>query len=108
VFAGRVADTGIDPVPLMAEAVKILRAKPKAELIWASPRELLNIFHADAVGCHIITVTNDILAKLNLVGKNQEEYSLETVQMFHRDAAAAGYSINTGRTGAQQASRAVG
>jgi len=108
VFAGRIADTGIDPVPLMAEAVKILKAKPRAELIWASPRELLNIFHADAVGCHIITVTNDILAKLNLVGKNQDDYSLETVQMFHRDAAAAGYSINTAGTGAPQASRAVG
>ena len=108
VFAGRIADTGIDPVPLMAEAVRILKARPKAELIWASPRELLNIFHADAVGCHIITVTNDILAKLNLVGKNQDDYSLETVQMFHRDAAAAGYSINTARTGAPRASRAVG
>jgi transaldolase len=108
VFAGRIADSGIDPVPLIADAVKILKAKPKAELIWASPRELLNIFHADAVGCHIITVTNDILAKLNLLGKNQEDYSLETVQMFHRDAAAAGYSINAGRTDAPQASRAVG
>ena len=92
----------------MAEAVKTLKARPKAELIWASPRELLNIFHADAVGCHIITVTNDILAKLNLVGKNQDDYSLETVQMFHRDAAAAGYSINTARAGAAQSSRAVG
>ena len=108
VFAGRIADTGRDPVPLMAEAVRILQSKAKAELIWASPRELLNIFHADAVGCHIITVTNDILAKLNLVGKDQDDYSLETVQMFHRDAAAAGYSINTARTGAPQASRAVG
>jgi transaldolase len=95
VFAGRVADTGIDPVPLMAEAVKILKAKPRAELIWASPRELLNVFQASDVGCHIITVTNDILAKLALVGKDQNEYSLETVQMFHRDAGAAGYSINT-------------
>jgi transaldolase len=95
VFAGRVADTGVDPLPLMAEAVKILKSKPKAELIWASPRELLNIFHADAIGCHIITVTNDILAKLSLVGKKLEDYSLDTVQMFHRDAVAAGYSINT-------------
>ena len=90
----------------MAEAVKILKSKPKAELIWASPRELLNIFHADAVGCHIITVTNDILAKLSLVGKNQEEYSLETVQMFYRDAAAAGYSIKTGAPAQQR--RAAG
>jgi transaldolase len=95
IFAGRIADTGIDPVPLMAEAVKILQARPKAELIWASPRELLNVFQADDIGCHIITVTNDILAKLSLVGKNQDDYSLETVQMFHRDASAAGYSINT-------------
>ncbi len=96
VFAGRVADTGIDPVPLMAEAVSILKAKPKAELIWASPRELLNVFQADAIGCHIITVTNDIIAKLALVGKNQDDYSLETVQMFYRDASAAGYTIKTG------------
>lgn len=96
VFAGRVADTGIDPVPLMAEAVRILKSKPKAELIWASPRELLNVFQADEIGCHIITVTNDIIAKLALVGKNQDDYSLETVQMFYRDASAAGYTINTG------------
>jgi transaldolase len=96
VFAGRIADTGRDPVPLMAEAVKIMRAKPKAELIWASPRELLNIFQADAVGCHIITATNDILKKLMLVGKNLEDYSLETVQMFYKDALAAGYQIQVG------------
>ena len=93
VFAGRIADTGRDPVPLMAEAVKIMRAKPKAELIWASPRELLNIFQADSVGCHIITATNDILKKLSLVGKDLEHYSLETVQMFYKDAQAAGYKI---------------
>jgi transaldolase len=96
VFAGRVADTGIDPVPLMAEAVRILKSKPKAELIWASPRELLNVFQANEIGCHIITVTNDIIAKLALVGKNQDDYSLETVQMFYRDASAAGYTIKTG------------
>ena len=95
VFAGRIADTGRDPVPLMAEAVKIMRAKPKAELIWASPRELLNIFHADSIGCHIITATNDILKKLSLVGKDLEHYSLETVEMFHKDAQAAGYKIKT-------------
>lgn len=93
VFAGRIADTGRDPVPLMAEAVKIMRAKPKAELIWASPRELLNIFQADSIGCHIITATNDILKKLSLVGKDLDNYSLETVQMFHQDAQAAGYKI---------------
>jgi transaldolase len=93
VFAGRIADTGRDPVPIMTEAVKVLRSKPKAELIWASPRELLNVFQADQVGCHIITATNDILKKLSLVGKDLDRYSLETVEMFHRDAKAAGYSI---------------
>ena len=93
VFAGRIADTGRDPVPLMAEAVKIMRAKPKTELIWASPRELLNIFHADSIGCHIITATNDILRKLSLVGMDLEHYSLETVEMFYKDAQAAGYKI---------------
>jgi transaldolase len=93
VFAGRIADTGRDPVPLMAEAVSIMKAKPRAELIWASPREVLNIFQADAVGCHIITATNDILKKLFLVGKDLSEYSLETVAMFYRDAAAAQFKI---------------
>ena len=95
VFAGRIADTGRDPIPLMAEAVKIMRARPKAELIWASPRELLNVFHADSIGCHIITATNDILKKLSLVGKDLERYSLETVEMFYKDAQAAGYRIKT-------------
>ena len=95
VFAGRIADTGRDPVPLMAEAVKIMRAKPKAELIWASPRELLNIFQADSIGCHIITATNDILKKLSIVGKDLDHYSLETVEMFYNDAAAAQYTIQT-------------
>ncbi len=95
VFAGRVADTGVDPAPHMAQALEILRERPKAELLWASPRELLNLFHADAVGCHIITVTNDILAKLHLVGKDLDEYSRETVDMFYRDATAAGYAIDT-------------
>jgi transaldolase len=93
VFAGRIADTGRDPVPIMKRAVEILSRFPRQELIWASPRELLNIFHADAVGCHIITVTNDVLKKLELVGKDLDAYSLETVQMFHRDAAAAGYRL---------------
>ena len=93
VFAGRVADTGRDPVPMMRDAVGALRALPKAELLWASPRELLNIFHADDVGCHIITVTNDILKKLPLIEKDLDEYSLETVRMFHSDAQKSGYSI---------------
>jgi len=93
VFAGRIADTGTDPVPLMADAVDITRSKPKAELIWASPRELLNIFHADQVGCHIITVTNDILKKLDLIGYELENYSLDTVKMFYNDAKAAGFNL---------------
>jgi len=96
VFAGRIADTGVDPLPLMAEAVSILKARPKAELIWASPRELLNILQADDIGCHIITVTNDILNKLSLVDKDLEAYSLETVEMFRRDALAAGFTIDAG------------
>ena len=95
VFAGRIADTGRDPVPIMAEAVRIMQSRPKAELIWASPRELLNIFQADAIGCHIITATNDILKKLSLVQKDLQQYSLETVEMFYRDATAAGYKITT-------------
>lgn len=95
VFAGRIADTGRDPMPIMAESVSIMKAKPKSELIWASPRELLNIFQADAVGCHIITATNDILKKLSLVGKDLDRYSLETVEMFYKDASAAGYRIAT-------------
>ena len=93
VFAGRIADTGLDPVPLMAEAVDILKVNSKAELIWASPRELLNIFQADAIGCHVITVTNDILKKLSLVGKDLDDYSLETVKMFYNDAREAGYRL---------------
>jgi transaldolase len=93
VFAGRVADTGRDPVPLMAAAVELLRPLPNQQLIWASPREVLNIFHADAVGCHVITVTNDVLKKLELVGKDLGEYSLETVKMFYDDAKGAGYSL---------------
>lgn len=93
VFAGRVADTGVDPVPLMTEAVRILRKAPRAELIWASPRELLNIFQADAIGCHIITVTSDILKKLPLVGLALEDYSLDTVKMFYTDATAAGFTL---------------
>jgi len=93
VFAGRIADTGVDPVPIMKRSVEILKSKPKAELIWASPRELLNVFQADEVGCHIITATNDILKKLSLVGKDLDQYSLETVEMFYKDAKAAGFTI---------------
>ncbi|HLW47010.1 MAG TPA: transaldolase [bacterium] len=95
VFAGRVADTGVDPVPLMREALAVIAPRPKAELLWASPRELLNVFQADEIGCHIITVTHDVLAKLELVGRDLDDYSLETVKMFQRDAVAAGYSITT-------------
>jgi transaldolase len=93
VFAGRVADTGYDPVPLMSAAVEMLRVAPGAELIWASPRELLNIFQADAIGCQIITVTHDILKKLSLVGRDLEAYSLDTVKMFYNDAAQAGFAL---------------
>jgi transaldolase len=93
VFAGRIADTGRDPVPLMRQAVAIVEQRPRTELIWASPRELLNVFQADAVGCHVITATPDVLAKLALVGKDLTTYSLETVEMFRRDAVVAGYDI---------------
>jgi transaldolase len=93
VFAGRIADTGIDPVPVMTECVRRLSHLPKAELLWASPREVLNIAQADACGCHIITATPDIIAKLPLFGKDLDKYSLETVKMFHDDARAAGFKI---------------
>ena len=93
VFAGRVADTGRDPVPHMTEAVRILSKYPQIELIWASPRELLNIFQADAIGCHVITVTHEVLKKLKLVGKDLDEYSLETVKMFFNDAQKAGFRL---------------
>ena len=93
VFAGRIADTGVDPVPIMAQAVRMLQPHPQIELIWASPRELLNVFQADAVGCHIITATTDVLKKLALVGKDLTEYSLETVQMFADDAAKSGFVL---------------
>jgi transaldolase len=93
VFAGRVADTGVDPVPQMRAAVNLLKETPNIELIWASPRELLNIFQADDIGCHIITVTNDVLSKLNLIGKDLNAYSLETVKMFYSDALAAKFHI---------------
>ena len=93
VFAGRIADTGRDPLPLMVDSLKVMRRNPNAELIWASPRELLNIFQADEIGCHIITVTNDILKKLSLVGYNLDEYSLDTVKMFYQDGRAAGFQL---------------
>jgi transaldolase len=93
VFAGRIADTGRDPVPVMAAAVELLHPYPHQELIWASPRELWNIFQANAVGCHIITATNDILKKLILVGKDLHDYSLDTVKMFYNDAQQAGYHL---------------
>ena len=96
VFAGRIADTGRDPVPLMREAVSLLKDRPQAELLWASPRELLNIFQADEIGCHIITVTGDVIRKLALVGKDLDGYSLETVAMFYRDAQTAAFTIPIG------------
>jgi len=94
VFAGRIADMGRDPVPVMAAAVRLLESSPPAQLIWASPRELLNIYHAEEVGCHVITVTNDILKKLTLIGKDLNQYSLETVRMFHDDAQRAGFTLD--------------
>jgi transaldolase len=93
VFAGRVADTGVDPVPMMTQGVKILKPLPKAELLWASPREVLNVVQAEECGCHIITATPDIVAKVPLLGKDLHQYSLETVKMFHDDARAAGFQL---------------
>lgn len=98
IFAGRIADTGCDPVPIIARALELLRTVPGAELIWASPREVLNVFQADSIGCHIITLTQDVLAKLPLIGKDLTTFSLETVQMFRQDAVAAGYSIEVSQT----------
>jgi len=95
VFAGRIADTGVDPVPVMRDCLSALKRTPKAELLWASPRELLNVFQADEIGTHIITATPDVLAKLKLVGKNLTEYSLDTVKMFYNDALSAGFSIQS-------------
>jgi len=93
IFAGRIADTGKDPIPFMKESLKIMKDHSNAKLIWASPRELLNVVQANEIGCHIITATSDILNKLNLIGKDLSEYSLETVNMFRNDAIASGYSI---------------
>jgi transaldolase len=95
VFAGRIADTGRDPLPIMKASVDLLRSYSQLELIWASPRELLNVFQAQEVGCHIITATNDIIKKMSLVGKDLEQFSLETVQMFRNDAIAAGFTLET-------------
>ena len=93
VFAGRIADSGVDPVPVMKNALEVLAATPGAELLWASPREILNVVQADQIGCHVITVTHDLLAKLKLLGRDLTAFSLETVQMFHDDARAAGYTL---------------
>jgi transaldolase len=98
VFAGRIADTGRDPLPVMRSALGILREAPNAELIWASPREVLNVVQAERLGCHIITVTSEILGKLHLLGKDLEAFSLETVEMFFRDASAAGLSVDSATT----------
>ncbi len=93
VFAGRIADAGVDPVPIIARSVEIMEDAPRAELIWASPREILNLIQADHVGCHIITITHELLKKLDGLGKSLEQYSLETVRMFHDDALAAGFTL---------------
>lgn len=93
VFAGRIADTGRDPVPLMKESLQIMKAEPNTSLIWASPRELLNIVQADEIGCHVITVTDDVLKKVKLIGKSLDEYSLDTVKMFYQDAQSAGFKL---------------
>ena len=96
IFAGRIADTGRDPVPVVCQAVRIVASEPTIELIWASPREILNVWQADAAGCHIITMTGDVLAKLPLAGKDLEAFSLETVRMFRDDAVRAGYTLAAG------------
>ncbi len=97
IFAGRIADTGVDPIEIVRSGVEMVADKPLTKVIWASPRELLNIFHADACGCHIITVTSDLLKKLPSVGKDLEGFSLETVKMFREDAVGAGFSIDCGQ-----------
>jgi transaldolase len=99
-FAGRIADAGQDPVPIMSDAVRRAKSKPDVEILWASPREILNLIQADACGCHIITMTNGLLSKLSGIGKSLTEFSLETVQMFHRDARVAGYQIEPSKAAA--------
>jgi transaldolase len=108
VFAGRIADTGVDPMPIMQECARLLKDRPKAELLWASPRELLNVLHADAVGCHIITATPDVLAKLSNIGKNLDEFSLETVKMFYADAQASKYTISVSKQNEIKQNRMAG
>jgi transaldolase len=93
VFAGRIADAGVDPVPVMTNALNVLAGTPGAELLWASPREILNVVQADQIGCHVITVTHDLLGKLKLLGRDLNAFSLDTVRMFHDDARAAGYTL---------------
>jgi transaldolase len=95
VFARRIADTGVDPLPIMKESLQILKPLPKAKLLWASPRELLNLVQADQMGCHVITVTSDILKKLPMIGKDLAELSLDTVKMFYDDAQKAGFKLDT-------------
>ncbi len=108
IFAGRIADTGRDPLPIMSRAVDILKKNERCELIWASPRELLNIFQADEIGCHIITVTSDILKKLDLVGKDLDDFSLETVKMFYDDGLKSGYTLEPNILVERMAARAIG
>jgi transaldolase len=105
VFAGRIADTGVDPIPLMAEAKRMMRWRPQAQLLWASPREVLNVFQAEEAGCDIITLPPEMLRKMEILGKELQQYSLETVEMFHRDARAAGYKIDTDALAAARAIR---
>jgi transaldolase len=93
VFAGRIADAGGDPLPIMQRALEIMRPRPQQKLIWASPREVYNVVQADMIGCHIITITRDLFAKLTSLGRDLDEFSLDTVKMFRRDAVSAGYSL---------------
>ncbi|PYS24682.1 MAG: transaldolase [Acidobacteria bacterium] len=106
-FAGRIADTGRDPMPIVKRAVEIMRSSPQAELIWASPRELLNVIQADEVGCHIITATDDVLKKLEVIGKDLDVFSLETVHMFWQDAEKAGYTIEISQPAVASSTTAV-
>ena len=93
IFAGRIADAGVDPIPIMQEVKKIISNFENIELIWASPRELLNIIQADEIGCDIITVTNDLLKKIYNLGKDLTEFSLDTVKMFYNDAIESGFKF---------------
>jgi transaldolase len=94
VFAGRIADTGRNPIPIMEKSLQMLAIHEKSQLIWASPRELLNLFQANDIGCHIITATNDILNKIEIIGKDLKEYSLDTVKMFYNDAKSSDFNID--------------